>query len=488
MSQQMIAQEVTDLAWLGPELWLMALVLVLLATAPFCRGRRAAWPTWGAIAGLAAAVPLTAWMFAWPERFIFEGTYAVDRLALFAKLFMEAGGILTLIATREYLRGTEHEVTVPALVVLTVLGSLALSASADLVLVVLFLQLTTVASYALVGATKERPEANEAVLKYFLFAAAAGAVMLYGIALLYALTGRLDLSGIAQTVASRDPAVVLLAATLFMTGFAFKITAVPLHWWAPDAYQGAPTPLAGFISVVPKAAGLVILLRTLLAGFGPEQGWPLAVAVIAAATMTVGNLFALAQRDAKRLLAYSSVAQAGYLLMAVVVAGSQKLAVPALLFYLLAYLLMNLPAFLVVGAVERLRGSEQVGAFNGLGRTNPWLAGSMTLLLLSLAGVPPLLGFAGKVALFLVALAGGYWWLVVVAAINTAIAIYYYLRIIAAMYFEAPPSEQTGDLVAGQHGTVAAAVGAALASLVLGLVPFPLLALAVLSGRMLTHA
>ena len=486
MSQQAIAQELSDIGWLGPELWLMALVLVLLASAPFCRGQRAAWPSWGAVAGLVAAVALTAWMVTSPQRFIFEGTYAVDRLAVFAKLFMEVGGILTLIATREYLRGTEHEVTVPALVVLTVLGALALAASADLVLIVLFLQLTTVASYALVGATKERPESNEAVLKYFLFAAAAGAVMLYGIALLYALTGRLDLNGIAQTLASRDPAVILLGAALFMTGFAFKITAVPLHWWAPDAYQGAPTPVAGFVSVVPKAAGLVILVRTLLAGFGSEHGWPLAVAVIAAATMTLGNLFALRQRSAKRLLAYSSVAQAGFLLMAVAVSGSQKFAVPALLFYLLAYMLMNLPAFLVVGVVEHLRGSQDVKAFSGLGRSNPWLAVSMALLLLSLAGVPPLVGFAGKVALFLVALAGGYGWLVVVAALNTAVAIYYYLRIVAAMYFEAPPAVASGSLV-GQRSTVAVVVGTAIASIVLGLVPFPLLALAVWGGGILLH-
>ena len=214
-------------------------------------------------------------------------------------------------------------------------GAMALAASNDLVLFVLFLQLTTVASYALVGATKASDRSNEAVLKYFLFAAASGAVMLYGIALLYALTGSLELTQIAKKVATRDPAVLLLASALFMTGFAFKVTAVPLQWWGPDAYEGAPTPLAGFISVVPKAAGLVILVRTLVVGFGPANGWPEAIAVIAAATMTLGNLFALRQRNAKRLLAYSSISQAGYLLMAVVVVRGQSLAIPALLFYLI---------------------------------------------------------------------------------------------------------------------------------------------------------
>ena len=197
--------------------------------------------------------------------------------------------------------------------------------------------------------------------------------------------------------------------------------------------------------------------------------------------MTVGNLFALRQRSVKRLLAYSSISQAGYLLMAVVVVRGQPLAVPALIFYLIAYLLMNLPAFLIVGVVERVRGSTDVTAFNGLGRISPWLAGSMTLLLLSLGGVPPLVGFVGKVALFLVALSGGYAWLVVIAAINAAVGIYYYLRIIAAMYFESPPSDRIS--LQDEKATVTTAVWASAASLLFGLLPFPLLAISLAGGR-----
>jgi NADH-quinone oxidoreductase subunit N len=472
-----------DLPRLGPELWLMTLVLILLASGPFFRGGHAAWPTWIAVAGLLAALPLSAVALAWPSRTLMDGTYASDGLAVFIKLFVEVAAIATLLATRDHLRGSTHEVTVPALVVLTSLGGLLLAASVDLVLIVLFLQLTTVASYALVGATKDRAASNEAVLKYFLFAAASGAVMLYGIALLYALTGTLDTVRMAKLLAQRDVAVLILGAALFLTGFAFKVTAFPLHWWAPDTYEGAPTPLAGFVSVVPKAAGLAILVRTLVVAFGLAGAWPLIVAVLAAATMTVGNLLALRQRSAKRLLAYSSIAQAGYVLMAVVVARGVPLAVPVFAFYLAAYLLMNLPAFIVVGVVERARGSDAVDAFRGLGRASPWLAGAMTLLLLSLGGVPPLLGFAGKVALFLVAMAGGYTWLAVVAAANTALAIYYYLRIISAMYFEDAPPVPLG--VERQPSTMVAAVGGAAASLVLGVAPLPLFLVALAAGGIL---
>lgn len=470
-----------DIVGIAPELWLLWTVVALVALAPFTRERAPSLTTWLGIAGLLGAAALTIPKLGGPAHRIFDGTYAVDPFALFLKLFVVAAGIAVLLATRDSLAGSAHAVTVPALVVLTSLGAIGLAASVDLVLIALALQITAVASYGLVGALKDDPRANEATLKFFLFAAASGAVMLYGMALLYALTGTLDTLAMASRVGSVDGAALLVAGALFFTGYAFKITAVPLHWWAPDTYEGARAPIAGFLSVVPKAAGLAVLLRTLVAAFPESSGWPLGIALVSAVTMSLGNLFALRQESAKRLLAYSSIAQVGYLLMPIAVLRTDALAVTAFLVYLVAYLAMNLAAFLVVGIVERPARSDRVAAFAGLGRTSPWLAASMALLLFSLAGMPPLLGFVGKVALFVVTMAGGYSWLVVIAAANTAVSVYYYLRIIAAMYFAEPggapaPERTTGGAAAVFAGT--------LATVFLGIVPLPLFAFAALSAAL----
>lgn len=468
-----------DIVGIAPELWLLWLVIALLALAPFTRRRAPSLTTWLGVAGLLGAGALTVPKLGGPAHRIFEGTYAVDPFALFAKLFVIAAAIAVLLAARDRLAGSRHAVTVPALVVLTSLGAIGLAASVDLVLIALALQITAVASYALVGALKDDPRANEATLKFFLFAAASGAVMLYGMALLYALTGTLDTLAMASRVGSVDGAALLVAGALFFTGYAFKITAVPLHWWAPDTYEGATAPIAGFLSVVPKAAGLAVLLRTLLAAFPDSAGWPLGIALVSALTMSLGNLFALRQEGAKRLLAYSSIAQVGYLLMPIAVLPTQQLALTAFLVYLVAYLAMNLAAFVVVGIVERSSGSDRVEAFAGLGRTSPWIAASMTLLLLSLAGMPPLLGFVGKVALFIVAMAGGYTWLAVIAAANTAVSVYYYLRLVAPMYFAEPGPGQAPDRAPASAGVVLAGAAATLA---LGLLPLPLFAFAALSA------
>ena len=458
-----------DLLGIAPELWLLIASMALLAVAPFTRGRREGATTWGAIASLLIALVLAAPQFGAAPQRIFGGTYALDPLALFVKLFVIAAAILVLLATRERLRGATHAVTVPALVLMSSLGAMALAASVDLVLIALFLQVTAVASYGLVGALKHEPGAQEATLKFFLFAAATGAVMLYGMALLYGLTGTLDTAVMAERLHGSDAAVVLVAGALVLTGFAFKITAVPLHWWAPDAYEGATAPISGFLSVVPKAAALTVLVRVLFTAFAAVPEWPFLVAVVAAITMSLGNLFALRQASVKRLLGYSTIAQAGYLLMAVAVIRLEPLAVPAFVFYLIAYLAMNLPAFLVVSIVERARGDDRIERFNGLGIAAPGLAAAMALLLLSLAGVPPLVGFIGKVALFIVAMSGGFTWLVVIAAANTAISIYYYLRIVAAMYFDR--SDRPLDARPQPVSTIAAVLLGTAATVVIGIFP-----------------
>lgn len=467
-----------DLSGIAPELWLLILVLVLLAMAPFTRERAPGLTHWLAIGGVLAPVPAVVVKLADPPHLIFEGTYAVDQFALVVKLIAIAGAVLTLLATRERLAGAIHAPTVPALVVATALGSMALAASVDLVLIALFLQVAAVASYALVGVVKEDGRAHEATLKYFLVAASAGAVMLYGMALLFALTGTLSILEMAARIGAADRAVLVVSLALFLSGFAFKVTAVPLHWWAPDTYQGATAPIAGFLSVVPKIAGLAVAARTVLA-LAPGSDAALALGLVAAGTMTVGNVLALRQSSVKRLLAYSSIAQAGFVLVAVAAIGRSELALPAFGLYLIAYLAMNLAAFLVVGVVERASGSDSIERFSGLGGASPALAAAMALLLLSLAGVPPLIGFVGKVALLLAALEADLAWLAVVLAVNAAVAVAYYLRVIAAMYFEAPSE----TLVVGRSTASAVHIGAA-ASLLLGLLPAPAVALAVMASAL----
>ncbi len=459
-----------DILGIAPELWLLIASMALLVAAPFTRGRREDATTWGAIASLIVALVLTAPQFGAPPQRIFGDTYALDPLALFVKLFIIGAALLVLLATRDRFRGATHAVTVPPLILMSSLGAMALAASVDLVLIALFLQVTAVASYGLVGAYKHDPAAQEATLKYFLFAGATGAVMLYGMALLYGLTGTLDTAAMAERLRGADGAAVLVAGALIFTGFGFKITAVPLHWWAPDAYEGATAPISGFLSVVPKVAALTVLVRTLFTAFAAVPEWPLLLALAAALTMTLGNLFALRQRSVKRLLGYSTIAQAGYLLIAVAVIRIDALAIPAFVFYLLAYLAMNLPAFLVVSLVERATGDDHIERFNGLGTTSPRLAAAMTILLLSLAGIPPLAGFVGKVALFIAAMSGGFTWLVVIAAINTAISIYYYLRVIAAMYFERPADGTADVLPQSASSAIGVLVGTA-ATLVIGIFP-----------------
>ena len=470
-----------DVLGIAPELWLLIASMALLSAAPFTRGRREDATTWGAIASLLVALVLTSPQFGAPPQRIFGGTYAVDPLAVFAKLFIISAAILVLLATRDRFRGATHAVTVPPLVLMSSLGAMALAASVDLVLIVLFLQVTAVASYGLVGTYKRDAAAQEATLKYFLFAGATGAVMLYGMALLYGLTGTLDTAAMAERLRGADGAAVLVAGALVFTGFGFKITAVPLHWWAPDTYEGATAPISGFLSVVPKVAALVVLVRTLFTAFAAVPEWPLLVALAAALTMTLGNLFALRQRSVKRLLGYSTIAQAGYLLMAVAVIKLDALAIPAFVFYLLTYLAMNLPAFVVVSLVERAFGDDHIERFNGLGTRSPRLAAAMAVLLLSLAGMPPLAGFIGKVALFIVAMSGGFIWLAVIAAINTAISIYYYLRVVAAMYFERVSDGATDIVPQGASSGSAVLVGAA-ATLAIGIFPLAFFAFSIASA------
>lgn len=423
-----------------PELTLAGLVLILLPLGPFLPKNRKYIATWFALAGLVAVAIESVRMLFFATQPIFLDTYAVDQFAVFFKLFATASTAFVLLATQSHFRGRPHEGEVPALLLLACLGIMGLAASQDLALIALFIQLVTVSSYILVGIAKDNRLATEAALKMFLFSASVGAVMLYGMVLLFGLTGTLRLPELATKLPAMPTVTVIVAFLLVLAGYGFEVTLVPFHTWAPDAYQGAPTPIAGFLSVGPKAAGLAILLRTLVVAFPHNMGhWAEIFAIIAAITMTIGNIFALRQTSIKRLLAYSSIGQVGYMLVGVAAAQRSELAVPGMLVYLAVYLFMNLGAFLAVDALERQLSSDDISQVAGLGRRLPVTAAVLAICLLSLAGFPPFGGFVGKTMLFGAAIAAGWTWLAVVMLVNIAISLYYYVRVLAPMYLQPSP-------------------------------------------------
>lgn len=428
-----------------PELIVAGGILILLPLGSFLPSRQKRLTSWFALIVLAATMIATARMLSWRPFTIFSGTYAVDPLASFVKLVAIVATGLTLLATESRFRGKAREAEVAPILLLACLGTFGLAASDDLALIALFLQITTVASYILVGIDKQDHRATEGALKFFLFSAAAGVVMLYGMVILYGLTGSLSLTTIGSALPHAPVRASLVALALMFAGFGYKAALVPFHAWVPDAYEGASAPIAGFVSVAPKAAAFAVVLRTAVTAFPhAEEIWSSVLAVIAASSMTLGNVAALRQRSAKRLIAYSSIAQAGYLLVGVASAMRDQLAVEGLLFYLLVYAFMNLGAFIAIDAIERQIGSDAIDDFAGAGRTIALPSATLTLSALALAGFPPLGSFAGKSMLFGAAMAGRQAWLAVVMAVNTALSLYYYVRLIKPLYFSAAVSRQAG--------------------------------------------
>ncbi len=374
---------------------------------------------------------------------LFSGMFLQDRFTRFFQLGILAAMMLVILSVMGYARERLRERReIYALLLLITVGMLLLVGAQHLALIYVGLETISILSYLLTALLRKESLSTEAGLKYFLFGSLATGAFLYGVSLLYGLTGTMDLPVLAvQFPKAMEQAPALGAAILFLlvTGFGFKVALVPFHMWAPDAYEGAPTPVAAFISTAPKLAGFAVLARVFLTGISPQVGlWPVLLGVLAALTMTVGNVVALAQTNVKRLLAYSSIAQAGTMVIGLAVAT--PLGLTATLYYLLAYLLMNMGAFLGVIAVGNASGREDLGAFNGLSRREPFLALMIALSFLSLAGVPPLAGFFAKMWIFGAAIKSGAVWLAVVAAVNSAIALFYYMKVVKAMYLDPSPA------------------------------------------------
>ena len=442
-----------SLALFKPELALTAgLLLVIVADSIGGAVRRASVRLLS-VAALALAFGFSLQLqAAGVQSTLFSGMLVVDPLGAAFKLLLVGAALLTLLAfsfrnSRELLGLGQGELY--ALVLSLTLSSLLLAAANDIVMLYLSLEMVSITSYVMVAYLKGDRMSNEASLKYVVFGAASTGTMLYGFSLLYGLTGTTSLPGIQEALAGGIPdanrLVVYLVTLLVLTGFGFKIAAVPFHFWCPDVYQGAATPVTAILSVLPKAAGIGIVLRFFYGTFSTAAttpwdlagtvDWQKLLMLIAALTMTVGNVAALTQTNMKRLLAYSSIAHAGYLLMGLVALSENG--ARGVLVYLAAYLVMNLGAFLVVTLVHLHEGSFDLRDYPGLYRRAPLLTLAMASFLLSLVGIPPFVGFLGKLYVFAAVVEKGYGWLAVVGAVNAAIGAFYYFRVLKVMTIDA---------------------------------------------------
>jgi NADH-quinone oxidoreductase subunit N len=370
---------------------------------------------------------------------------------IFTMIFLFGAGVTALLAMDYPDLGGRGEFYV--LMIASTIGMAFMAAAGDLVMLYLAIETVSIPMYILAGFFVRSDQSTEAGFKYLLFGAMTSAVMLYGFSLLYGFSGTTDLekiaSGLAQNGVS-DP-LVLVCLLLILVGLGFKISAVPFHFWAPDVYQGAPTPVAGFLSTASKAAGFAVLVRLLFIVFPSPtmvNAWVVILAALSVATMTLGNLIALAQRNIKRLLAYSSIAHAGYILIGVVAVNSE-LGLTSVVYYLVAYLMTNLAAFAIVAAYGRVAGSDDMTAYYGLSRRSPMLALAMLVAFLSLAGMPPFAGFIAKVFIFAAAVDAGQVWLAVVGVLNSIIGLFYYLTVMKYVYLYRAEGDETPLHVSG---------------------------------------
>jgi NADH-quinone oxidoreductase subunit N len=482
-----------NLHYLGPALALFVGGGVVLA-ADLVTPRRA--PVWS----LAVIAVIVAFLWAlWHANTgtggtAFEGALIVDRFSLFFAFLIITATAAVVLSTRTWSARFEQAPEFYGLLLISAASMVVLAQANDLITIFVALETTSISQFILAGITRT-DRSSEAGLKYLLTGAIAAAVLLYGFAFLFGISGTTDLEGIAAFVRQADEGLRLpltLGFVLVAAGFGFKMAIVPFHAWVPDVYQGAPTPVASFLSVASKAAGFAIALRLFYAGLGgPDtfiaNDWAVMFGVFAAASMIFGNAAALVQTNAKRLLAYSSIAQAGNIAigLAAVAAGS-TLGPSAVLFFLGTYVATNLGAFLAVQAISERIGSDQISDYAGMFRRAPLAAGILMICLLSLTGIPPTAGFIAKIYVFNSAVQAGEQWLVAlvaIAVINTAISAFYYLRWVRTMVLD-EPTEDTP--VRPATDTLVVVFVAGVAVILFGLVPTPLIAAAQRAAEVLT--
>jgi len=427
-----------DWLLLSPELFLSAVASLVLCLAVLVSKAREKAIAVVSLAGILGTAALLVVLWRDPARStpILGAMFVVDNFSIFFKLLVLISGALTILCSVRFVGDAPY----PAgeyygLVLFAIVGTMFMASGNNLASIYVALELMALSSYVLAGYFKEQVKSTEAATKYFILGAFSSGVLLYGISLLYGFSGKMGLPDLAAAFSSMPGNRILtIGVLLLLFGILFKIAAVPFHVWAPDVYEGAPTPITAFLSVGPKAGAYAILARIFyvaLPHFAAD--WKLVVAISAAATLIIGNVAALLQTNVKRLLAYSSISNAGYALLGVL--GFDRGGIEAIQIYLLTYTFMNFGAFaLVIFLESRGYAGESIDDWKGLARRNPLLAGVMLIFLLSLAGIPTTGGFIGKYYLFAVAIRSGYTGLAILAVLASAVSLFYYFRIVMAMY------------------------------------------------------
>ncbi|WP_216699169.1 NADH-quinone oxidoreductase subunit N [Arthrobacter sp. H14] len=458
-----------------PEICLMAgAVIGLLAGSFLPRNRQWVTRLIAVAALLASAITALTAMSGAAAETAFEGTFAIDAPTGAARLIIAVSTLLVIALGAGELAGHPRESEIYVLLLLASLGAAIMAGANDLLVLVVGYLLATIPLYALIG-LRRTPKAAEAALKTYLLGALLGIALMLGVTMLYGVSGATGYQALTQGLAEAPPTVIIVGIVGVVAGLMFKAGGVPGHFWVPDAAQGAGIAAAAFLTTVPKIGALVAAYRFLTAI--PETiPWPLLVAVLAAASMSLGNLAAFAQTDARRLLGWSTVSQVGYMLLPVAVAGQADLALPSLLFYLAAYSVTNLAAFAVVASAP---GRGSLKDYRGLVTTNPWLAGALVVSLLSLVGTPPTAVFVGKLTTFTAAWDDGFEWLVIVAALNTVASLFYYLRWIVPVFKhnEKRPGAGADTLPVTHRASTVTAVVASAVVLAVGIFAGPVLTL-----------
>ncbi|MFC1564853.1 NADH-quinone oxidoreductase subunit N [candidate division KSB1 bacterium] len=435
-----------DIQFFYPELVLgITILVVIIADLVTSMDKKLINPMLSVI-GLIVSIYFSIQLLDTPDRMIFGNMLIVDKFSIFFRIFFAfSTTIIIFISLPTFRKSGEYY----ALLLATTMGMYLMASSVHIAMIILSLEIVGVGCYVLAGYRKYELRSSEAALKYMLYGAVSTGVMLYGFSFLYGLTNQLNLYAIGETLrtANVDSFVLLVSVLFILAGIGYKIAMVPFHFWCPDVYEGAPTPITTFFSVGPKMAGVALLARFIYAGLSSQIGveaeaWsslnnldlPLLLAVLSAITMTLGNMSALAQSNLKRLLAYSSIAHAGYILMGFAIFTGQGLT--AILFYAIVYMFMNFGAFAVVDAIAHRIKSEELEDYRGIGSRAPFLGFAMIVFLVSLTGLPPTAGFIGKFMLFAALINGKLYWLAVVGALNSVVSLYYYFRVAKAMYLK----------------------------------------------------
>ncbi|MCJ7621373.1 MAG: NADH-quinone oxidoreductase subunit N [Anaerolineae bacterium] len=473
---------------LSPQLLLLVWALLVLGldlVVTKAKDRLAYLALAGFVPPLVAAIYL---LLQGTNQSLFSNMVRVDAFSLYFAIIACLAAGLVVLASMEYMKArTRYRGEFYGLLLLAALAMTLMASSTNLIMIYLSIEFMSLTSYVLVGYFRDDAKSSEGGLKYFLFGAVTSALMLYGMSLMYGATGTTDLAEISSALTGMQATMpplrwlILPAILLMLAGFSFKMALVPFHQWSPDAYEGAPTPVATLLSVGPKAMGFSVLLRVLITAVPQfEFDWVAILMGISLVTMTLGNLTAMRQTNIKRMLAYSSIAQAGYILVGVVSIVPFTVGIHGVLLYLMAYLFTNAGVFIAVIAFSHVTNSDEISDYAGLVRRAPALAAVMVIFFMSLAGLPPTAGFVGKLFVFGAAVQAGYYYLAIIGVLNSVISVVYYFNVVRQMFFLPPPSEERLSL---PRFPLAAAIICVVMVMVIGLYPQPLIDLV---GRSVT--